>query len=301
MTERVCLSDCMLCPRNCHADRINGETGVCGQTAALRVARAALHFWEEPCLSGEQGSGTVFFSGCSLGCVYCQNYEISKGRAGKGISVPRLAEIFLELQEKGAHNINLVTPGHFLPQIIEAVQAAKTIGLRLPVVYNSSGYEKAEVLRWLEGIVDIYLPDFKYFSPEIAGKYSNAPDYTETAKAALAEMVRQTGKAAFDKEGIMQRGVIVRHLLLPGCLEDSKRVLRYLYEAYGDVIYVSIMNQYTPMKHLKNHPELARKITEKEYEEVVDFAVSIGVENGFVQDGDTASESFIPPFDGEGV
>lgn len=301
MIEQACLSDCTLCPRNCHVDRASGKKGVCGQTAVLRVARASLHHWEEPCLSGERGSGTVFFSGCSLGCVYCQNHEISKGQAGKEISVPRLAEIFIELQEKGAHNINLVTPGHFLPQIIEAVQAAKTGGLRLPVIYNSSGYEKAELLRRLEGTVDIYLPDFKYFSADIAGKYSNATDYAETAKAALAEMVRQTGKSAFDAEGIMQRGVIVRHLLLPGCLEDSKRVLRYLYEAYGNVIYVSIMNQYTPMKHLKDYPELSRKITEKEYEEAVDFAISIGVENGFIQEGDTASESFIPPFDGEGV
>jgi putative pyruvate formate lyase activating enzyme len=265
------------------------------------VARAALHFWEEPCLSGEEGSGTVFFSGCALGCVYCQNHAISKGPHGKAVSVERLSEIFLELQGKGANNVNLVTPSHFAPQIAAAIGIARRTGLAIPVVYNCGGYEKVETLRALEGLVDIYLPDFKYFSPGPAVKYSRCADYFEAASAALREMVRQAGEAAYDARGIMQKGVIVRHLVLPGYLEDSKNVIRYLYEAYGDLITLSIMNQYTPVAPAAAHPELSRKVTEEEYAEVVEFAVALGVTNAFVQEGETASESFIPAFDGEGV
>lgn len=295
---------CTLCPRNCAADRENGEIGICGQTNELKVARAALHFWEEPCISGTQGSGTVFFSGCSLHCVYCQNQEIANGTAGKVISVERLSEIFLELQEKGAHNINLVTPGHFVPQIIHALELAKKNGLGLPVVYNTSGYEHVETIKMLEGIVDIYLPDLKYISEELSGRYSHAKDYSKRAKAAIAEMVRQTGPAVFfeeTEEGLMRKGTIVRHLILPGCIEDSKEVVRYLYETYGNAVYISIMNQFTPLSHLNEYPQLNRKITEEEYDEVVDYAISLGVENGFIQEGETAEESFIPEFNGEGV
>lgn len=295
---------CTLCPRNCAADRENGEIGICGQTNELKVARAALHFWEEPCISGTQGSGTVFFSGCSLHCIYCQNQNIANGTAGKVISEERLSEIFLELQEKGAHNINLVTPGHFIPQIIRALELAKKNGLGLPVVYNTSSYEHVETIKMLEGIVDIYLPDLKYISEELGGRYSHAKDYSKRAKAAIAEMVRQTGPAVFfgeTEEGLMRKGTIVRHLILPGCIEDSKEVVRYLYETYGNAVYISIMNQFTPLSHLNECPQLNRKITEEEYDEVVDYAISLGVENGFIQEGETAEESFIPEFNGEGV
>lgn len=293
--------DCVLCPRECHADRTAGRRGYCKSDSRLIVARAALHFWEEPCISGKEGSGTVFFSGCALGCVYCQNREISKGLAGKEITVERLSEIFQELEGKGANNINLVTPGHYVPHITEALDISRRKGLTLPVVYNSSGYESKETLKRLQGYVDIYLPDLKYYSDEPAIKFSNCRNYFNIALAAIDEMVSQTGEAVFDERGIMQRGVIVRHLTLPGCLEDSKRVIKYLYETYGDRIYISIMNQYTPVAANTSYPQLNRKVTYAEYEELVNFAIALGVENGFIQEGETALESFIPQFDGEGV
>lgn len=293
--------DCALCPRECHADRTSGKKGYCKCGAELVVARAALHMWEEPCISGEEGSGTVFFAGCSLACVYCQNYKISKSPAGKAISAGRLAEIFIGLRDKGANNINLVTPGHFLPHIIEAIEISRKMGMKLPVVYNCGGYEKEETLKKLEGYIDIYLPDFKYCSDQPAKRYSNCGDYFQAAQKAIKEMVRQTGEIKFDGRGIMQRGVMVRHLLLPGYLEDSKKIIRYLYETYGDKIYISIMNQYTPMSGIKEYPELNRKITQKEYDELIDYAINLGLNNGFIQEGETASESFIPEFNGEGV
>ncbi len=295
---------CDLCPRKCLVDRKKGEKGICGQTENLKVARAALHFWEEPCISGDAGSGAVFFSGCPLHCVFCQNENIANGTVGKEISVERLAEIFLELQEKGANNINLVTPGHFVPQITKALDLAKQEGLKLPIVYNTSSYETVETIKRLEGYVDIYLPDFKYMSPGLSKKYSHAPDYAEVAKAAIAEMVRQTGKAVFvngDEDNLILRGTIVRHLTLPGCMEDSMQILKYLHETYGDMIYISIMNQFTPLSNLEKYPELNRRITDEEYETLVDYAIEIGIENGFIQEGDTAEESFIPAFDCEGV
>lgn len=298
------MKNCTLCPRNCKVDRNMGQKGVCGMTNELKVARAALHFWEEPCISGKEGSGAVFFCGCALHCVFCQNQEIANGTVGKNISTGRLSEIFLELQEKGANNINLVTPGQFVPQITVALERAKSRGLIIPIVYNTSSYESVETIKMLDGLIDIYLPDFKYMEKELATKYSHAPDYPETAKKAIAEMVRQTGAAVFyddDEEGLMKRGTIVRHLTLPGCMEDSKNVIRYLYETYGDRIYISIMNQYTPLAHVKEYPELNRKITAEEYDELVDFAINLGVENGFIQEGETAEESFIPDFNCEGV
>ena len=301
---------CRLCPRNCGADRNpEGKTaetsktnGKCGVSWKIRVARAALHMWEEPCISGEEGSGTVFFSGCSLGCVFCQNRDISGGRAGVDISADRLAQIFLELQEKGANNINLVTPGHYVPQIARALCLARDQKLTVPVVYNTGSYEYAETLKQMEGLVDIYLPDFKFMSRHIASRYCDAPDYALYAKAAIKEMVRQTKRPVFDKRGMMQRGVIVRHLALPGCMEDSRQILKYLYETYGDTIYISIMNQYTPMPGIgRRFPELASGLPPKEYDALVDYAIELGVENGFIQEGETAKESFIPPFDLEGV
>ena len=301
LSLRGLLTDCALCPRECHVDRTRGKRGYCRATDELVVARAALHMWEEPCISGKEGSGTVFFSGCALGCIYCQNRVISKDLTGKTITIERLAEIFLELQEKGANNINLVTPSHYAPHIVEALNLSRKNGLILPVVYNCSGYEKVETLKLLEGYVDIYLPDLKYMSSEPAIRYSNCRDYFTVAAAAIDEMVRQVKETSFDERGIMQKGVIVRHLTLPGYLEDSKKIIKYLYETYRDRIFVSIMNQYTPISKNVAYPELDRKITEEEYEELVDFAVEIGLENGFIQEGETALESFIPAFDGEGV
>ena len=271
-------------------------------TSEVMAARAALHFWEEPCISGTEGSGAVFFSGCTLRCVFCQNHEIAAGAVGKPVTEERLSRIFLELQEKGANNINLVTAGHYAPAVAESLRRAKDMGLQIPVVYNSSGYELPDTLRLLDGLVDIYLPDMKYMDRELAGKYSHAQNYPDVAKEALAEMVRQCPVCEFDERGMMKKGVIVRHLLLPGHVKDSKAVLKYLHETYQDQIYISIMNQYTPMPGINaRYPELGRKLTSQEYDEVVDYAIELGVENGFIQDGETAEESFIPTFDTSGV
>lgn len=296
------LKECRLCPRECGVNRLAGQKGRCGAVGEkVKVARAALHYWEEPCISGSRGSGAVFFSYCPLGCVYCQNREISRGDAGKEIPVSRLAEIFLELQGKQAHNINLVTPTHYVPQIVLALREAKEKGLSIPVVFNCGGYEKPETLKLLEGLVDVWLPDFKYVSTEHAAKYSGAADYLENAKAALSEMVRQAGKPVFDIHGIMTRGVIVRHLVLPGMSKESKKILRYLHRTYGDRIYLSIMSQFTPLENVRDYPEIDRTVTESEYENLLDFAMNIGIENAYIQEGGTADESFIPPFDCEGV
>lgn len=302
MENKKLYENCILCPRNCNANRNDGNIGACMVSGKLKLARAALHYWEEPCISGEAGSGAVFFSGCSLHCVFCQNEEISRGQSGKEIEKERLAEIFLELQEKGANNINLVTPGQYVPHIIWAVEQARNQGLKLPIVYNTSSYEKVETIMRLQGIVDIYLPDFKYMSSDIAMKYSKAKDYPEVAKAAIAEMVRQQPNPVFDEvTGLMKRGVIVRQLLLPNLLEDAKAIVKYLYDAYGDNIYLSLMSQFTPLSNVENYPELNRKVSEKEYEEYVNYAIELGVENGFIQEEDVADESFIPHFDCEGV
>lgn len=295
------MSDCSLCPRNCHIDRTGGQTGYCGQNEELTVARAALHMWEEPCISGQNGSGTVFFSGCALGCVYCQNYDIAQGFVGKSVSIKRLSDIFLELQQKGAHNINLVTPDHFTPQILVALNTAKKNGLTIPVVYNCSGYAKVSTLKLLTGYIDIYLPDLKYLDAAVSKKYSNCQDYFAYASLAIKEMVRQTGTPVFDENGIMKKGVIVRHLMLPGAFDDSKNIIKYLVETFGNSIFISIMNQYTPLPHVSKYPELNREVTKEEYDRLVDYAIAIGVENGFIQEGETASDSFIPDFNYEGV
>ena len=293
---------CTLCPRSCGADRAAGQKGYCGVGGTkIKAARAALHMWEEPCISGSQGSGTVFFSGCPLRCVYCQNRDIARAGAGKEITVERLSEIFLELQEKGASNINLVTPTHYTPEIVRAVSGARDSGLTLPVVYNCGGYEKTETLRTLEGIVDIYLTDFKYMDAEAAQRYSHAPDYPEIVKEALGEMARQQPDPVFDEKGMMRKGVIVRHLLLPGHLKNAEAVVKYVYETYGNRVYLSLMNQYTPLPGMEEWPELNRRVTKREYGRLLDYAVELGVENGFIQEGGTAEESFIPAFDNEGV
>ncbi|HIZ22362.1 MAG TPA: radical SAM protein [Candidatus Blautia faecigallinarum] len=295
------LEDCTLCPRDCHADRTKGKTGYCGMDDRIFAARAALHMWEEPCISGEKGSGAVFFSGCGLRCCFCQNREIAVGRQGKQISQERLADIFMELWQQGAANLNLVTGAHYVPQILRALENARKRGMPLPVVYNSSGYEKAETLSMLDGYVDVYLPDLKYADKDLALVFSHAADYPERAKRAIDEMVRQTGPCVFDREGYIKKGTIVRHLILPGHTRNSIDVLKYLYGHFGDEIYISIMNQYTPVVQNERYKELNRKVTRREYEKVLDAALGLGIKNGFFQEGDTAKESFIPDFNGEGI
>lgn len=291
---------CTLCPRACGVNRTRGERGFCGADDRLKVARAALHFWEEPCLSGKRGSGTVFFSHCNLRCCYCQNREISSGGFGKEISTERLAEIFLSLQAQGAHNINLVTPTQYYPHIIQALLLAKKRGLLLPIVCNSGGYERVETLKKLDGLIDIYLPDFKYYDERYALRYSAAPHYMEIAAAAVEEMLRQTGSSQFDGEGMMQKGVIVRHLALPGLSDDSKRVVKFLNRTFGNRIILSLMSQYTPPKDIA-FPELSSPLARDDYDDLVEYAQLIGVENAYVQEEGCAEESFIPPFDLTGV
>ena len=289
---------CNLCARKCGIDRTK-TVGYCKETAELSIARAALHFWEEPPVSGINGSGTIFFSGCSLSCVFCQNREISRGRTGKSVTIERLSKIMLELQAKGAHNINLVTPTHYIPSIADAIRFARSSGLTIPIVYNTGSYDSPEALKMLDGLVDVYLPDMKYYTSKTAKECSNAADYPEAAQAAIAEMFRQVGEPTFDEEGIMKKGVIVRILLLPGHVAEAKLCLKYLLDSYGDSIYISLMNQYTPMPNMK--PPLNRGVTHEEYAQLIDYADRLGLINGFTQDFGTAKESFIPPFDNTGI
>ena len=293
--------NCLLCPRKCGINRRTGQTGVCGVSSEIKVARAALHYWEEPCISGKRGSGAVFISGCSLHCVFCQNRAISDGKEGKVISKERLSDIFMELADKGANNINLVTPGQYIPDIVWAVNDAKSRGMKLPIIYNTSGYENVTELKLLEGIVDVYLPDFKYMDSTLSAMYSRAKDYPSVAKQALSEMVRQQPDVVIDDAtGLIQKGVIVRQLLLPGHVNDAKAVLKYLYDTYHDHVYISMMSQFTPIA-LKDYPEINRTVTRREYERLVDYALEIGITNAFIQEGDVAKDSFIPAFDCEGV
>lgn len=293
--------NCLLCPRKCGINRSTGQTGVCGVSSEIKVARAALHYWEEPCISGKRGSGAVFFSGCSLHCVFCQNREISDGKEGKVISKERLSDIFMELADKGANNINLVTPGQYIPDIVWAVNDAKSRGMKLPIIYNTSGYENVTELKLLEGIVDVYLPDFKYMDSALSAMYSRAKDYPSVAKQALSEMVRQQpGVVIDDATGLIQKGVIVRQLLLPGHVNDAKAILKYLHDTYQDSIYISMMSQFTPIA-LKDYPEINRTVTRREYERLIDYAIKIGITNAFIQEGNVAKDSFIPAFDCEGV
>lgn len=298
------LSACELCPRRCRADRAAGERGVCGATDTLRLARAALHFWEEPPISGEEGSGTVFFSGCPLKCVYCQNHEISTGNFGIDVSPERLAQIMLELQDQGALNINLVTATHYAHLLPEAIAAARARGLAIPIVYNTSGYERVEAVRELDDLVDIWLTDFKYADAELGCALSHVPDYPSVAQSALIEMARQLerhGGGAARADGTWTRGIIVRHLVLPGHAEDSCRVLDLIWDAVGDVP-ISVMNQYTPNAAMRAAGgELARAVTREEYERVLDHADDLGFTQMFWQEGGAVDESFTPPFDTTGV
>ncbi|NTV90091.1 MAG: radical SAM protein [Clostridiales bacterium] len=291
---------CNLCPRKCNVDR-DVKTGFCGSGNSPAVAKAFLHKWEEPCISGTNGSGTVFFSGCNLRCVFCQNHTLSHDNFGSKISVERLAEIFLELQSAGAHNINLVTPSHFALQIREAVLRAKAQGLIIPVVYNSNGYDSLEALHLLEGVVSVYLPDIKYFSSETSWRYSSAADYFEVASAAVKEMFRQVGPPTLDGEGLIKRGLIIRHLILPGQSEDSINILKWIGAELGTEVYISLMSQYTPMHNSTKCPEIDRRITSREYSKVVDCLYRLGLENGYVQERSSASEEYTPDFNLEGV
>jgi len=295
------LNKCTLCPRNCKVNRNNNELGFCNMESELLVARASLHFWEEPIISGDKGSGTVFFSGCNLKCVFCQNFNISNNNFGKTISIERLSEIFLELQQQGAHNINLVTPTHFVPHIIKALKIAKANGLIIPIVYNSSGYENIETIKLLNGYIDVYLPDFKYFNNKYAIKYSKCPNYFEYTSKAIEEMIKQVGKPKFDNDGMLIKGVIVRHMLLPGLLDDSKKIIHYLVDKYNDKIFISIMNQYTPTNNLDKYKEIDKTVDNNDYQELINYAIDIGIKNGFIQEGETQKTSFIPEFDTTGV
>lgn len=286
---------CTLCPHACQVER-SQKTGICGASDTVEISRAALHAWEEPCLSGTNGAGTVFFTHCTLHCVYCQNREISQRTAsGRSVSVTELAALFLSLQEQGAHNIDLVTPSHYAPQIVSALDLARTKGLSIPIVYNCGGYESRQTLQLLSGYIDVYLPDFKYYSSYYADRYSHAPDYFETASDAIAEMLCQVGTPQFDANGMLQRGVLVRHLMLPGLGGDTAQVLRHLAERFGDNILVSLMRQFTPFA-LTAFPELNRTITDTEYAQAVETFLSLGL-SGFSQDKESIGASFIPQWE----
>lgn len=294
------LTACRLCPRACGVDRTRGQRGFCGAGDRIDAARAALHHWEEPPLSGTRGSGAVFFSHCSLQCVFCQNRTISRRQAaGVALSVSALAACFVRLQEQGAHNVNLVSGAHYVPHILEALTLAREDGLTLPVVYNSSGYETVETLRLLEGSIDIYLPDYKFYSSYYAERYADAADYRELATEAIAEMLRQTGAPCYSTDGLLRRGTIVRHLMLPTLAGDTAQVLRDIAARWGDSVLVSLLRQYTPFG-MQDWPELDRTITEQEYDDACETFLDLGL-TGFFQQGEAVGASFIPAFDGSGL
>jgi len=295
------LSHCNLCPRNCGVNRLNGQLGLCGAGEAVKLARVSLHHYEEPCISGENGSGTVFFSNCSLSCVFCQNHQISQEGIGTEVTIEKLAEIFLELQNNKAHNINLVTPTHYVPQIILAIKLGKKSGLTIPIIYNSSGYENQETIKRLKGYIDVYVPDLKYFKDKYSIKYSKVRDYFPNAKIAVEEMFSQVGNVKFNDDGLITKGVIIRHLMLPGLLFDSKKIIDYISNTYKDKVFISIMNQYTPMYKASNYPEIDKPLNPDHYDVLIDYALSKGITNGFIQDSGTSSKAFIPDFDLTGI
>lgn len=295
------LKSCRLCPRNCAVNRLEGNVGFCKSGRDVKIARVSLHQWEEPCISGTNGSGTVFFSNCNLQCSFCQNHQISTEGVGKQISIERLSEIFLEQQQRGAHNINLVTPTHYVPQIIEALKIAKSRGLNLPIIYNTNSYENIETIRSLKGYIDVYLPDLKYFNNKYSCKYSNCPGYFAHATQAIEEMFSQVGELTINSDGLIEKGVIIRHLMLPGLLFDSKKIVDYIYNTFGNSVYISIMNQYTPMPKINKHAEINKPLNPKHYDSLIDYCISLGIKNAFIQEDETCSESFIPDFDLTGV
>lgn len=295
------LENCRLCNRFCGVNRINGDLGICKANDKIKIARAALHKWEEPPVSGEIGSGTIFFSHCNLKCVFCQNHEISQEYSGAYISIKRLSEIFLELQEQGAANINLVTPTHYIPQIIEAIEISKSKGLSLPILYNTNGYDSLEAIKLLDGYIDVYLPDFKYFNDKYALKYSKINNYEEQILPILKEMFKQVGCPKFNDKGLIQKGIIIRHLMLPGLLFDSKKVIDKIYNTFGDNVYISIMNQYTPLYNAEKYPEINKPLNPKHYDSLINYAAEIGVKNGFIQESGTNNKKYVPPFNLDGV
>jgi len=297
------MAKCNICPRKCNVDRKDFKPGFCGVSGeGVYLSRAFLHFWEEECISGEKGSGMVFFSGCNLRCIYCQNHKISDCSVYKEVSILRLSQIYLELQEKGANNINLVTPSHYAYEIKESIINAKKNGLNIPVIYNSSGYDSVYELDILKDCIDVYLVDFKYINDDLSKKYSFATDYPEVVKMAIEKMYDNTKGVEFFENGLIKKGIIVRHLLLQGHVNEGKKILKYLFEKYGDDIYFSIMNQYTPIKDLSSiNPNLNRRVTKREYENLINYALELGITNAYIQTGETALESFIPQFDFLGI
>ncbi len=293
------LNKCEICPRKCKVNRNNGELGYCKASNKMKIGGYHLHMWEEPIITGKNGSGTIFFSYCNLRCAYCQNYDLSFDSVGEYITIERLSDIMLELQEMQAENVNLVTPTHYIPLIKNSVVLAKEKGLKIPIVYNTSGYESVESLKTLEGLIDIYLPDFKYYDNSL-GKYSSVADYFNITSLALKEMYRQVGKPKYNKKGMLKKGVIVRHLVLPNNYQDSKKIINYLYQEYKDNIILSIMNQYTITKITK-YPELNQKVDPKEYDNLIDYAYNLGIRNCFTQEEESQSESFIPKFKGDTI
>lgn len=293
------LNKCEICPRKCKVNRNNGELGYCKASNKMKIGGYHLHMWEEPIITGKNGSGTIFFSYCNLRCAYCQNYDLSFDSVGEYITIERLSDIMLELQEMQAENVNLVTPTHYIPLIKNSIVLAKEKGLKIPIVYNTSGYESVESLKTLEGLIDIYLPDFKYYDNSL-GKYSSVADYFNITSLALKEMYRQVGKPKYNKKGMLKKGVIVRHLVLPNNYQDSKKIINYLYQEYKDNIILSIMNQYTITKITK-YPELNQKVDTKEYDNLIDYAYNLGIRNCFTQEEESQSESFIPKFKGDTI
>ena len=299
MLREELLNKCEICPRHCKVDRIKGELGYCKASNKMKIGGYHLHMWEEPIITGKNGSGTIFFSYCNLRCAYCQNYDLSFDSVGEYITIERLSDIMLELQEMQAENVNLVTPTHYIPLIKNSIVLAKEKGLKIPIVYNTSGYESVESLKTLEGLIDIYLPDFKYYDNSL-GKYSSVADYFNITSLALKEMYRQVGKPKYNKKGMLKKGVIVRHLVLPNNYQDSKKIINYLYQEYKDNIILSIMNQYTITKITK-YPELNQKVDPKEYDNLIDYAYNLGIRNCFTQEEESQSESFIPKFKGDTI
>lgn len=289
-------NNCHLCPRECGVNRNQNEKGFCRETSDIMVGRADLHYWEEPCISGDNGSGTVFFAGCSLGCVYCQNHQLSRGEKGVKTTEDELSDMFLQLQNEGAHNINLVTAEHFAPGVRNAIIKAKEKGMTIPVILNSSGYVKESTIDYLSDVIDIYLVDFKYMDSILAKKYSYAEDYPSVAKRAVEKMFEYKNELRFGEDDMLKEGIIIRHLCIPGHTQDTKDVIEYLYGKYKDNVKLSIMSQYTPMPECEKYPEINRKLTETEYENIIDFCLSLGIEDAYIQEGDAAQESFIPEF-----
>ena len=291
------LKACKICPHKCNVNRLEGKIGRCRCDNKIKIALASVHNYEEPCISGKNGSGTVFFSNCNLNCIYCQNYEISQMGKGKVISIEHLAEIFINQQNKNVNNINLVTPTMYVPQIIEAIKIAKKNGLTIPIIYNTNGYENVETIKMLNGYIDIYLPDLKYYSNNIAKKYSKIDNYFETTVLAIKEMLAQVGTPVFDENGIIKKGVIIRHLILPNHMQNTKNILKYVKENFDEDIYISVMAQYFPTYKAKEDSLINRKLTQKEYKEIERYLYLLNLKNGYIQELGTHEEEYVPNFD----